>query len=174
MPVERDRGEKDVDALVSRLDPYAAKSRSFVKFCDCRAYSELPELTTDMKDTVVKYLPVIMAADTKSLDVKVAEAAMKLLMDKFERKYKFDLEPKKEFPAVMGARLRNLLHVWHIAVKNKAAWALKAQEEFSEKDALPESSQATPPAEDEQPEEKKAETKEQKKKKKENDTLTAK
>ena len=64
--VERGRGEKDVDALASRLEPYAAKSRSFVTFCDVRAYSELPELTDEMKGTVVKYLPVIMAAGTES------------------------------------------------------------------------------------------------------------
>ena len=73
---ERNRGEKNTDALALRLEPHAATSRSFVKFCDARSYVERPNLTTDMKAAVVKHLPVIIATRAKSSDNKVAEAVM--------------------------------------------------------------------------------------------------
>ena len=129
MKRHRDRGCTDAATVALRLGPFASKSKSFVKYHDEETFDKLPGIRKEM---LLPHLDVIEAVGSSCLTKKTAEQAMQILAQENAEKWKHSPDMQAEWVSIMSRRVRNLLHHWGIAVKNKSAWALEANSAFGE------------------------------------------
>ena len=127
----RNSGEKGSEVLADRLAGFPSKS--FVKYHDCHTYEELPILSKS-KELLIKAAPAVLALKTSTMTMKVARALMTELVSRNAKAWKLKPESIEDYIGVMARRLRNALHDWQIAIKQKSPWALELIEEADEDD----------------------------------------
>ena len=131
MANQRQTGPSDGAKLASQIQKFS-QSKSFLKYYDDEAFTSLPGYT---KEQLEPYIGLWKAINKPtSLKKSVCRSCMQELAKLHNPWGAKQLE--KDWVEVMGRRLRNLVHHFSMALRNKAGWLVEEATAAIEKEPL--------------------------------------